>query len=249
LKTLLSWSGGKDSVLALREARRRSDLRVVGLLTTFSVEFDRVSMHGVRRPLLEAQAKALELPLEKLFLPTPAPDDAEDSRRSARGFTVFPSNASYEEEVLKAYRRALDAGIGGIASGDIFLEDLRAYRERLLAQAGLVGIFPLWKRETSELMRELIAEGYRAVVVCADASKLDATWAGRSLDESFLRDLPPGVDPCGENGEFHTFVFDGPAFEAPVRFDVGETVLRGGFWFCDLVERGREPAEIVPDSF
>lgn len=237
LKALLSWSGGKDSALALREVRLRGGVEIVGLLTTFSEEFDRVSMHGVRREWLEAQAEALELPLEEVFLPTPPPDGpCPSSSGAAQGFTVFPSNTSYEEKMLEAFRRAREQGIEAIVSGDIFLEDLRAYRERLLADAGLKGVFPLWKRNTRELMREFLASGFLAIVVCADSRKLDASWAGRALDEAFLRDLPPDVDPCGENGEFHTFVFDGPGFSHPVPAAAGETVLREPFWFCDLEE-------------
>ncbi len=257
MKALLSWSGGKDSALALREARLRGDVQVVGLLTTFSAEFDRVSMHGVRRSLLEAQALALDLPLEKVFLPTLPPDGPCPSSpaRAAPGFTVFPSNNAYEEKVLEAFQRARDQGVEAIVSGDIFLEDLRAYRERLLSAAGLEGIFPLWKRHTGELMRDFIASGFRAIVVCVDSRKLDGSWAGRLLDQAFLRDLPPEVDPCGENGEFHTFVFDGPGFRNPVPFLVGETVSREPFWFCDLKETfsacsgrpgqvGGEPAQL-----
>jgi len=211
LKALVSWSGGKDSALALREARLRGGVEIVGLLTTFSAEFDRVSMHGVRRSLLEAQAAALDLRLEKVFLPTPPPHGPCPSS---------PARAA-----------------------------------QLLSEAGLKGVFPLWKRHTRELMENFIGSGFRAIVVCVDSKKLDSSWAGRPLDEAFLRDLPSGVDPCGENGEFHTFVFDGPGFRNPVPFLVGETVSREPFWFCDLKETfgacsgrpgqvGGEPAQL-----
>ncbi|HEY3203528.1 MAG TPA: diphthine--ammonia ligase [Thermoanaerobaculia bacterium] len=238
MKSLVCWSGGKDSALALHETRRRGDGDVVGLLTTLSAEFDRVSMHGVRRELLEMQATALGLPVEKVLLPTPPPDAPcpVSIPRPTHGFTVFATNGSYEEKMLEAFRRGRDQVVEAIVSGDIFLEDLRAYREQLLAEAGLQGVFPLWKRHTRELMQDFIGSGFRAIVVCVDSKKLDSSWAGRFLDEAFLRDLPSGVDPCGENGEFHTFVFDGPGFRNPVPFLVGETVSREPFWFCDLKE-------------
>jgi len=235
MKALVCWSGGKDSALALRFAREHADLEIVGLLTTFSEEFDRVSMHGVRRELLEAQAAALGLPVWKVFLPTPPRDAACALPPPAgSGFVSFASNNVYEEKMLEALTRARREGIEAIVFGDIFLEDLRAYRERLLQRAGLQGIYPLWGRPTRELMNEFLDLGFRAVVVCVDSARLDSSWSGRSLDPRFLAELPEGVDPCGENGEYHTFVFDGPDFSSPVALSLGRTVLREPFCFCDL---------------
>jgi uncharacterized protein (TIGR00290 family) len=236
MKALMCWSGGKDSALALRLARERTDLEIAGLLTTFSEEFDRVSMHGVRRELLEAQAQALGLPVWKVFLPTPPRDAACALTPLAGqpGFVSFASNEAYEAKMIEAFERARRGGIAAIVFGDIFLEDLRAYRERLLARAGLKGIYPLWGRPTRDLMEEFIADGFRAVVVCVDAARLDASWAGRPLDAKFLAELPEGVDPCGENGEYHTFVFDGPGFSRPVALSHGPTVSRDPFCFRDL---------------
>lgn len=235
MKALVCWSGGKDSALALHLARERADIEVAGLLTTFSEEFDRVSMHGVRRELLEAQAEALDLPVWKVYLPTP-PKDAACALPppGQKGFVSFASNDAYEEKMLGAFAKARRRGIEAIVFGDIFLEDLRAYRESLLARAGLKGIYPLWGQPTRRLMEGFLSSGFRAVVVCVDSNRLDASWAGRPLDSRFLEDLPEGVDPCGENGEYHTFVFDGPGFSHPVALSHGETVLRDPFCFREL---------------
>ena len=238
MKALVCWSGGKDSALALHLARRRADVEVVGLLTTFSQEFDRVSMHGVRRELLEAQAESLGLPVRKVFLPTPPPDAScalpPPGGRSGNGFVSFASNDAYETKMLEAFDRARGEGIEGIVFGDIFLEDLRVYREKLLARAGLTGIYPLWGRPTGGLLEEFIQTGFRAVVVCVNSASLDASWTGRLLDRGFAAGLPEGVDPCGENGEYHSFVFDGPGFSRPVAVTHGETVARAPFCFRDL---------------
>ncbi len=247
MKVLICWSGGKDSALALCLAKTRPDIEIAGLLTTFSEEFDRVSMHGVRRDLLEAQAEALGLPVWKIFLPTPPrnascalprrgpgcpPDPPAPPGQT--GFVSFPSNDVYEEKMLQAFEHARREGIDAIVFGDIFLEDLRAYRERLLASVGLAGIYPLWGRSTRDLMEEFLERGFRAVVVCVDSARLDSSWPGRLLDRRFLEELPEGVDPCGENGEYHTFVFDGPGFSHPVVHSQGETVLRDPFCFREL---------------
>ena len=247
MKALVCWSGGKDSALALRLARDRADLEIAGLLTTFSEEFDRVSMHGVRRELLEAQARSLGLPVWKVFLPTPPKDAAcgLPPPSGQAGFVSFASNDVYEEKMLEAFEQARADGIEAIVFGDIFLEDLRAYRERLLARAGLVGIYPLWGRPTRGLMEDFLESGFRAVVVCVDQSRLDASWAGRPLDHRFLAELPQDVDPCGENGEYHTFVFDGPGFSHPVSLSHGETVSRDPFCFRDLEAAGRAPAPVA----
>ena len=231
MRALVCWSGGKDSALALCLARVRPDIEIAGLLTTFSQEFDRVSMHGVRRELLEAQAEALGLPVWKVFLPTP-PREASCALPPPPGQTGFASFASNDE-------RARQDGIEAVVFGDIFLEDLRAYRERMLAVAGLAGIYPLWGRPTRELLEEFLERGFRAVVVCVDSAKLDLSWPGRLLDRRFLVELPEGVDPCGENGEYHTFVFDGPGFSHPIALSHGETVSRDPFCFQDLTGASR----------
>lgn len=216
-KLLVCWSGGKDSAMALWEIRQVGSSEIVALVTTVTEGYDRISMHGVRRRLLEHQVESLGLPLHPVFLSLNATNEEYESKMN---------------EALMGYRAQ---GIESVVFGDIFLEDIRAYRERNLAKIGMKGLFPLWKRETHELARTFIARGFKAIVVCVDTRVLDPSWAGRMFDEDFLRQLPPSVDPCGENGEFHSFVFDGPIFTRPVRFTVGETVLRDSFCFCDLV--------------
>lgn len=214
---VVSWSGGKDSCLALQELQRAPDVRVAALVTTLTRDFDRISMHGVRRSLLERQAVSLGLPLHLVEISKDA------------------GNEEYETAMGQAFAAFRDQGISSVAFGDLFLEDVRAYRERLLAKHGMVGHYPVWGLNTAELIREFIADGFRTAVVCVDPAQLDPSFAGRVIDEQFLNDLPPYVDPCGENGEFHTFVFDGPIFREPVRFSFGETVCRDSFWFCDLL--------------
>jgi uncharacterized protein (TIGR00290 family) len=214
---LVSWSSGKDSCMALQAMLAEPAYRVEALLTTITRDFDRISMHGVRVSLLERQAESLGVKLEKIFI--------------AKG----ASNADYEAatgSVLDAYRAR---GTTTVAFGDLFLEDIRAYRDRLLAEHAMTALYPIWGTDTAALIRTFIAGGFKTVVVCVDPKRLDPSFAGRVIDEQFLSDLPPGVDPCGENGEFHTFVFDGPIFRAPIKFDRGEVVCRDGFWFCDLV--------------
>jgi uncharacterized protein (TIGR00290 family) len=232
MKALMSWSGGKDSAMALHLARRDAGTEVVGLLSTLSLDFDRVSMHGVRRNLLESQARALRLPVEKVFLPTPP---ADMPCGIARGFTAFATNDSYEQAILEAFARAKAAGVEAIVFGDIYLEDLRQYREKLLAKAGLRGIFPLWGMPSGELVERVLDAGFGAIVVCIDSGKLPAAMCGRALNRRFIADLPAGADPCGERGEYHTFVFEGPGFHQRIAFEKGECVLRDPFWFCDLV--------------
>ncbi len=213
----LCFSGGKDSAMALQEIRRRGEYRVAELVTTVTDAYDRVSMHGVRRTLLRRQAESLGLPVTEIVVPPES------------------SNAVYEREMGKAFSNIRDKGISQIAFGDIFLEDLRDYRERQLAASGLTCLFPLWKKPTRSLARTFIDEGFRAVTVCVYSEVLDESFAGRLFDAAFLNDLPSSVDPCGENGEFHTFVFDGPIFSRPIEFAHGETVERGGFFFHDLL--------------
>ena len=228
VNTLMSWSGGKDSALALYHARRDPGRRVTQLLTHVSAPAGRVAMHGVRTELLAAQAQRLGLPLRQLRLPE------------------NPSMAAYEQALGGTLAEMRAQGVAEVVYGDIFLEDLRAYREQQLARAGLRGAFPLWQRAGADLLRELLDLGFQAVVVCVSEQFLDASFCGRLLDRDFLRDLPPGVDPCGENGEYHSFVFDGPDFSEPIEVVRGELVRRTypapggaaaaelGFWFCDL---------------
>jgi len=216
-EVLFCWSGGKDSAMALHALRAAGDCRVAALLTTITEEYDRISMHGVRRALLERQAESLGLPLHAVLIPPQC------------------VNATYEARMKDALAQYFALGVRRVAFGDIFLEDLRTYREKNLGQVGMQALFPIWKRDTHELAREFVRLGFRAITVCVDPRLLDASFAGRELDASFFADLPPGADPCGENGEFHTFVFDGPVFQTPIAFRVGEKVLRDGFCFCDLL--------------
>jgi uncharacterized protein (TIGR00290 family) len=216
-EVLFCWSGGKDSAMALHALRRSGDYRIAALLTTITDEYDRISMHGVRRVLLERQSESLGLLLHPVRIPPQC------------------VNATYEERMKQALEEHFAQGVRRVAFGDIFLEDLRAYREKNLAQVGMQAIFPIWKRDTRELARAFVQQGFRAVAVCVDPRVLDASFAGRELDASFFADLPPSVDPCGENGEFHTFVFDGPIFKSPIACRVGEKALRDGFCFCDLL--------------
>ena len=214
---LFCWSGGKDSAMALHALQTVRNCRVSALLTTITEEYDRISMHGVRRALLERQAESLGLPLHAVLIPPQCVD------------------ATYEARMKDALTQYFVLGVRRVAFGDIFLEDLRVYREKNLAQVGMQPLFPIWKRDTHELAREFVRLGFRAITVCVDPRVLNASFAGRELDASFFADLPPGVDPCGENGEFHTFVFDGPIFRTPIAFRVGEKALRDGFCFCDLL--------------
>jgi uncharacterized protein (TIGR00290 family) len=214
---LVSWSGGKDSCLALHEVLRGGEFSVEALLTTVTRDYGRISMHGVRRILLERQAASLGIPLKEILI--------------SKGAT----NAEYEARMDEALAAARVRGVRAVVFGDLFLADIRAYRERQLAQHGLGGIFPLWGRNTSAVIGDFLRKGFQAVVVCVDPAKLDPSFAGRTIDGKFLSDLPSSVDPCGENGEFHTFVFDGPIFAKPVTFRLGEVVCRDSFWFCDLV--------------
>lgn len=212
----LSWSSGKDCAFALYEMRRQGR-EVAALFTTLNAEFDRVAMHGVRRQLLEAQAASAGLPLHVVELPWPC------------------SNDDYESRMRALLAKARSAGVSEMAFGDLFLEDVRAYREKNLAGTGIAPLFPLWGKETGALAREMIAAGVSARLATVDLARLDASFAGRSFDADLLRDLPPGIDPCGENGEFHTFVTAGPMLSQPLRVEVGETVVRDGFAYADLL--------------
>jgi uncharacterized protein (TIGR00290 family) len=220
-KAWMSWSSGKDSALALHHARRGGEIEITGLLTTINAEFDRVAMHGVRRALLEQQAAALNLPLHVVELPWPC------------------SNEAYEQLMGEAVTTAVAAGVEVMVFGDLFLADVRAYRERMLEGSGLRPLFPLWQRPTPELARELIASGLRAVITCVDDAQAPSALAGRWYDDELIAELPAGVDCCGENGEFHTVVVDGPDFSAPIPVTVGEIVERDGFVFADVVPAPR----------
>ena len=218
---LFCWSGGKDSAMALSVLRQQKELRVAALLTSVTEGYERISMHGVRRELLLRQAEALGLPLQEVRIPPQC------------------VNPVYEARMREALLAQKTAGVRCVAFGDIFLQDLREYRERNLAHVEMNAIFPIWKRETRELAQEFCALGFRAVAVCIDSKKLSREFAGREVDESFFNDLPGGVDPCGENGEFHTFVYDGPIFSNAIAVERGEVVERDGFYFCDLKEKAR----------
>ncbi|MEX2584102.1 MAG: ATP-binding protein [Gemmatimonadota bacterium] len=214
---LLAWSGGKDSTLALG-ALAAASTPVAGLLTTITAEYDRISMHGVRTSLLRAQARSLGIPLTTVEIEPAA------------------SNDSYEMRMALALERARAEGLRSVAFGDLYLEDVRRYRERMLAAVEMTALFPLWGLPTGPLARDFLARGYRAIIVCVDTEQAPADLVGRDFDARFLDDLPDGVDPCGENGEFHTFVHDGPLFREPVSCVRGETVLRGGrFMYQELL--------------
>ena len=216
-EVLMSWSGGKDSCFALYEIQRARNYRVAALLTTVTRDYDRISMHGVRRQLLEQQAASLGLQLHQVLISKEA------------------SNEEYEMEMAQAFSIYREQGIDSIVFGDLFLADIRAYREQFLARHSMRGLFPLWQRDTTAFIREFVESGFKAVVTCVNSAVLNQSFAGRIIDEAFLSALPSHVDPCGENGEFHSFVFDGPIFREAIRFSAGETVLRNSFWFCDLL--------------
>jgi uncharacterized protein (TIGR00290 family) len=237
-KTYFNWSGGKDSALALYYTLQNKEYNVQRLLTSVNDSFNRISMHGVRTELLQLQANALNIPLQQLRLPEQ------------------PTMEEYNTAMFNTVKGLYEEGFMHTVFGDIFLEDLRKYREEKLAEQNIKAYFPLWKRDTTELIHEFIDIGFKTIVVCTKAEMLDKSFAGRVIDKDFLKDLPKNVDPCGENGEFHTFVFDGPVFKTPVAFNIGETIFREyqapknkedncfsnnqptaqqmGFWFCDL---------------
>lgn len=229
----MHWSGGKDSSLTLHKVLQSGEWKIDCLLTTVNEGYGRIAMHGVRESLLEDQAEAIGIPLQKLYLP------------------VMPGMEVYEGRMRETLLDLQESGIYTSVFGDIFLEDLRKYRESQLGQLGLQAAFPIWGKPTKDLLREFIASGFKAVTVCVNARLLGQSFAGREIDETFLNDLPANVDPCGENGEFHTFVYDGPIFRRPVKFQRGEVVYRdyakadaradanssapdSAFWYCDL---------------
>ncbi|MDQ3821009.1 MAG: diphthine--ammonia ligase [Acidobacteriota bacterium] len=216
-RVLMSWSGGKDSCMALHRILQEQSYAVAALLTTVTRDYERVSMHGVRRVLLEQQAEALGLTLQEIEI--------------SKGAT----NEEYETRLADALNSYKKDGVDTVVFGDLFLEDIRAYREQFLARLGLSPLFPVWGWDTRDFIRAFLELGFRAVATCVDPRALDESFAGRLIDRDFLEALPTGVDPCGENGEFHTFVFDGPIFKHDVKFEVGEVVLRDNFYFCDLL--------------
>jgi len=218
-RTWMSWSSGKDSTFALHAARQDEALDVVGLLCTVNAEADRVAMHAVRRTLLETQADRLGLPLHVVEIPSPCPNEV------------------YEAQMAAAMSAAKADSVEHVLFGDLFLADVRAYRERALAGSGIVPLFPLWGRPTDLLAREMIETGVRAVITCVDPAQLAPEFAGRAFDERLLDELPAEVDPCGERGEFHSFVWDGPGFRSPIDIEVGDVVERDGFVFCDVRPR------------
>ena len=211
----MSWSSGKDSTFALQSVE--PGVEVAGLLVTVNESADRVAMHAVRRSLLEQQAERLALPLHVVAIPSPCPNDV------------------YEARMGEAMDVAAGEGVQAVVFGDLFLEDVRLYREQALAPTGIVPVFPLWSRPTDVLAREIVRCGIRAVLTCVDPAQLSPSFVGRPYDEELLHDLPADVDPCGERGEFHTFVWDAPSFSSPIPIRTGERVTRDGFVFCDVL--------------
>ena len=216
-KVLFAWSSGKDSARSFFELKRDANYEITGLMTTVTEGYERISMHGVRVALLEQQAEVMGMPLEKVYIPKES------------------SNESYETAMKHCLYTHKAHGVSAVAFGDLFLEDLKNYREKRLSEAGMKAIFPLWKRDTKELAYSFIRLGFKAIVTCVDSQALDGSFAGRFYDEQFLADIPSSVDACGENGEFHTFVYDGPIFSRPVSIQRGEKVLRDKrFYYCNL---------------
>lgn len=216
-RVVVSWSSGKDSAWTLHRLRQRDDIEIVGLITTVNQAFDRVAMHSTRAQVLEAQAAAAGLPLRKISLPWPC------------------SNEQYESCMRECVRALKAEGVQAVAFGDLFLEDIRRYREKQLTGTGLEPMFPLWLEPTDKLAQEMIAGGLKAKLVCVDPKELDPKFAGREFDDSLLRELPAGVDPCGENGEFHTCVYAGPMFGREIPLITGEVIERDGFVYCDAM--------------
>ena len=216
---LLGWSGGKDSALALQEILKK-DKYSITLLTTITKDYKRISMHGVREELLQAQADSLKLPLEKVYIPREC------------------SNEEYDRLMENALKSYLSSGYKSMIFGDIFLQGIREYREKNLEKVDMKALFPLWGKSTEELSKTFIQNNFKAIITCVDNTALDESFVGRTYDESFLNDLPDKADPCGENGEFHSFVFDGPMFSKPIKYTKGKVVLKNNrFYFCDLLNR------------
>lgn len=217
-KVLFTWSGGKDSAIALYELKRDRDYEISALLTTVTEDYGRISMHGVRTVLLEQQAASLGLPLEKIYI------------------TKNASNNEYEEKMKAKLEYHQSQGVAAVAFGDISLEELRRYREENLSRIGIKAVFPIWGRDTLEIAHAFINLGFKAIITCIDSNVLNKKFAGRIFDRKFLCELPSGIDPCGENGEFHSFVHDGPIFREEILFTIGDILLRNNrFYFCDLI--------------
>ncbi len=217
-RVLLTWSGGKESAMALYELQRNRNYEVAALLTTITEEYNRISMHGVQAALLELQAKSLGLSIETVYI------------------TKDSSNEEYEAKMRDKLMEYQSQGVFSVVFGDIFLEDVRKYREENLSTIGMKGLFPLWRRDTTELAHTFIDSGFKAVVTCVDSHVLEEIFIGRVFDEQFLSELPRTVDPCGENGEFHSFVYDGPIFRKGISHKKGEVILRDNrFYYCDLI--------------
>ena len=217
-RILVGWSGGKDSAMTLYELKKMKNIEIAALLTTVTEGYDRISMHGVRRDLLVQQADALGFPLEEIPIPQAC------------------TNEIYEQRMQETLQKCQVQGITTAAFGDLFLQEVRSYREERMNRIGMRCMFPVWKRPTPEFAQEFINLGFRAVVVCVDTTAIGGEFAGREYDRDFIKDLPAGADPCGENGEFHTFVCDGPIFSRPIQVQRGEKVLRENrFFYCDLV--------------
>ena len=219
-KIIFSWGSGKDSVLSLYELGKTNRYETVALLTTISKEFNRVSFHGVPANLVEKQAESIGFTLDKIIL------------------SASSSVEEYASKIENSLLKYRNRGIKKIVYGDIFLEDLREFRIKCLDKIGMEGIFPLWKRDTKEIIKKFISLGFKAITTSVDSKVLDKSFVGRMVDENFLKDLPDNVDPCGENGEFHTFVFDGPIFKNKINFSIGKIVLRDSFYYCDLISEG-----------
>lgn len=227
--SIFNWSGGKDSSLALYKVLNDKEYNIKKLITTVNSKYNRISMHGVREILLDRQAQEIGLPLHKIMVPEQ------------------PTMEEYDALMKEFLGKEVANGVEHSIFGDIFLEDLKKYREDKLAEVGLQGVFPIWKRDTKELIKEFIEQGFKTIIVCVQAELLDESFAGRVIDENFLSDLPENVDPCGENGEFHTFVYDGPIFRNPIKFELGDLVhrnynqpnsdgkLKTGFYFKDII--------------
>lgn len=223
-KVVISWSGGKDSALALQSIILGHEYEIASLMTTVNAAYGRISIHGVRRSLLQKQAASLGIPLLEIFLSSNI------------------TNESYGRIMEREMRKLKEAKIGKVVFGDLFLEDVRKYREKNLKKVGMEAVFPLWGRSTKEVVEQFLQTGFKAIVTCVDTTQLDGSFAGLEINADFIADLPAGVDPCGENGEFHTFVFDGPIFSTPVRFSKGEIVLRDNrFMFADLNDVQEQP--------
>jgi len=219
-KAVIGWSGGKDSAMALYEIKKDLNIQISALLTTVTEGYERISMHGVRRSLLAEQARSIGYPLDEILIPQTC------------------SNEIYEERMRNALQKYAQEGVSSAVFGDLFLKEIRAYREERMSRIGMKCLFPIWERPTAEFAREFIDLGFRAIIVCVDTHAIGNEFAGRDYDNDFLKDLPTTADPCGENGEFHTFVYDGPIFNTPVSVQRGEKILRNDrFYYCDLLQK------------